>query len=203
VAVLPQPTAPTPVLPPAPVQPRQPADPMRRNMLIVAVAALLVVAGVVTAILLLNDKQPADNAAQHGSAPQTSQQPSPSQPESSQPPASTQSKPIAPNSPIGFSEAGGLVINYYGDVQNAAKRFAMLSSNAQAQFGGLAGFKQYWSQYSQVSSRNANGVTPNADGSVNVPVDVTYTKGDGSTEQHQQVRVTRENGKLVIDSKAS
>jgi hypothetical protein len=171
-------------------------------MLIVAVAALLVVAGVVTAILLLN-KQPTGNTAQDGTGTQTTEQPSPSQPESSQPPSSAQSKPISPNSPIGFSEAGGLVINYYGDVQNTAKRFAMLSSNAQAQFGGLAGFKQYWSQFSQVSSRNANGVTPNADGSVNVPVDVTYTKGDGSSQQHQQVRVTRENGKLVIDSKAS
>ena len=35
-----------------------------------------------------------------------------------------------------------------------------------------------------------------------VPVDVTYTRGDGSTPQKQKVRVSRVNGRLVIDSKA-
>ena len=37
---------------------------------------------------------------------------------------------------------------------------------------------------------------------MNVPVDVTYTKGDGDTQKHITVRVTRANNKLVIDQLA-
>jgi eukaryotic-like serine/threonine-protein kinase len=207
VAVLPQPT-PTngvgapPATPPA-GRPAGAADPSRRNIVIVAVAALLVVAAVVTAIVLHNGEEPANTATQGGGASTTAHQAPPQQHESSKTPPKT--KPPANNParpPIGFSEAGELVINYYGDVQNSAQRFAMLSANAQAQFGGQAGFDQYWTQYSAVSSENAHGVTPNTDGSVNVPVDVTYTKGDKDTHQHRTVRVSRENGRVVIDSKA-
>jgi serine/threonine protein kinase len=203
VAVLPQPTPPTPVIPAPPAQPRQ-ADPTRRNMLIVAVAALLVVAGVVTAILLLNNK-PADNVSQDGvggGGASSEQQAPPS--ESAPPEASTpsQAKPIPAKDPIDFSQAGQLVIDYYGDVTAMDKRWAMLSTGGQESFGGFEAFKQYWAQFSQISSENARGVTKNADGSVNVPVDVTYTKGDGNSGQHQQVRVTREGNRLVIDQAA-
>jgi serine/threonine protein kinase len=208
VAVLPQPTMPTagfpagPQAPPGPPAPPRTADPTRRNMLIVAVAALLVVAGVVTAILLLNDKQPAGDTAQDGSGTQTTEQSQPSGPATSEPPSSAADKPIPANGAIDFSQAGQLVIDYYGDVQATDRRWGMLSSYAQGQFGSLDEFRQYWAQFSQISSENAQGVTKNADGSVNVPVDVTYTKGDGDSRQHQLVRVTNENGKLVIDAAA-
>jgi eukaryotic-like serine/threonine-protein kinase len=202
VAVLPQPTPPSPMLPPAPVQPRQPADPVRRNMLIVAVAALLVVAGVVTAILLLNNK-PADNVSEGGvGGPSSEQQAPPSESTPAETSKPSESKPIPAKGPIDFSQAGQLVIDYYGNVQAMDKRWAMLSTGGQASFGGFEAFKQYWAQFSQISSENARGVTKNADGSVNVPVDVTYTKGDGNSGQHQQVRVTREGNKLVIDQAA-
>ncbi len=200
VAVLPQPAPPPPAFAGRPPATRA-TDPARRNMLIVAVAALLVVAGVVTAILLLNDRTPQDGSAQ-GTGTQTAGQSQPSAPDTSAPASSGPGKPIPATGEIDFSKAGQLVIDYYGDVQATDKRWAMLSSNAQGQFGGKDAFRQYWSQFSQISSRNANGVTKNADGSVNVPVDVTYTKGDGDTSQHQQVRVTLENGKLVIDAAA-
>jgi serine/threonine protein kinase len=203
VAVLPQPvmaSAATTALPPvsAPRPPRV-TDPSRRNLMIVAVAALLVVAGVVAAIMLLNnDQKPSDDVAQGNAGQQSTEQSQPQEP-ASEAPSTAPVKPVPANGAIDFSQAGQRVIDYYGDVQNTAKRFAMLSSGAQAAFGGQDGFREYWSQFSQVSSEHANGVTKNADGSVNVPVDVTYTKGDSPRTQHQVVRVTRVNGQLVID----
>ncbi|MPZ80659.1 MAG: protein kinase [Actinophytocola sp.] len=201
VAVLPPPGPPTtalPTTPAAPVPARTGGDPSRRNMTIVAVAALLVVAGVVAAILLLdNGKDP--DTTQRGVGNQTSEPSRPSQEQSSEAPPRTSANPIPANEPIDYSQAGQKVIDYYGDVQQTAKRWAMLSSNAKALFGDQAAFEQYWAQFTDVSSCCANGVTPNADGSVNVPVDVTYTKGDGNSKQHRTVRVTRENGQLVID----
>ncbi len=204
VAVLPPPTAPTGALPTAQMAPRpRGTDPSRRNLVIVAVAALLVVAGVVTAILMLNnDKQPNGDVAQNGvDKPATASSQPPE--ESSQPPSSpADTNPIPADGPIDFRQAGLLVIDYYSDVQQTDKRWAMLSSNAQALFGGKDAFAQYWSQFGQVFSAHATGVTKNDDGSVNVPVDVTYTKGDNPGQQHKQVRVTRVGGKLVIDSDA-
>ncbi|HEY7593234.1 MAG TPA: protein kinase [Actinophytocola sp.] len=207
VAVLPQPDLPTTALPhtPPPEPPRG-ADPNRRNLVLVAVAALLVVAGVVTAILLLNnDKQPSDGVAQGSVDTPTTQQQSPpaEQSESSQPPATqAPQKPIPAKGEIPFSSAGQLVIDYYGDVQAVDRRWGMLSSYAQGRFGDKEAFRKYWSQFSQVSSENAQGVTKNGDGSVNVPVDVTYTKGDGDLRKHLTIRVTRVNGSLFIDADA-
>jgi eukaryotic-like serine/threonine-protein kinase len=188
---------------PAPPPPRT-TDPGRRNMMIVAVAALLVVASVVAGILLLNDgKDPADNTSQGGVGTQTNRpEPSQQQESSSPPPSTGEDNPIPADAPIDYSEAGELVIAYYGDVRNDAARFAMLSSNAQGLFGGAEGFREYWSQFTEVNSENARGVTENPDGSLTVPVDVNYTKGDSPSRQHHEVRVTRENGKVVIDSKA-
>ncbi|HEV7648822.1 MAG TPA: serine/threonine-protein kinase [Actinophytocola sp.] len=207
VAVLTQPTVARNALPPGP--PNMPAphatDPNRRNLVLVAVAALLVVAGVVTAILLLNnDKQPAGGVAEDnaGGGAATEQQSRPSEPSSTAPPSSAADSPIPAKGPIDFSQAGQLVIDYYNDLGAIDKRWAMLSTNAQNQFGGIDAFRQYWSKFSALSSEHAIGVTKNADNSVNVPVDVTYTKGDGDTRQHLTVRVTRANGKLVIDQAA-
>jgi serine/threonine protein kinase len=207
VAVLPQPAMPPaasalPTTPVAPVPPPRRGDPSRRNLTFVAGAALLVVAGVVAAILLLNKgEDPADGVSQGGVDNPTSEQAQPQEP-SSQEPSKDDAKPIPANGAIDFSQAGQLVIDYYGDVKNTAKRWGMLSTNAQAQFGDQDAFDAYWAQFSDVSSQNANGVTQNGDGSVNVPVDVTYTKGSSPSQQHQTVRVTRVNGKLVIDSQA-
>ncbi|MGH3760442.1 protein kinase domain-containing protein [Actinophytocola sp.] len=213
VAVLPapaphptRPAAPATTLPTAAAPPPRTTDPSRRNLAIVAFTALLVVAGVVAAILMLNnDRKSSGNASPGGAVDQsTAQRSEPPEPSSTTTPSpSDDASTSTANEPIEFSEAGELVIAYYGDVQNTAERFAMLSGNAQAQFGGQDGFRQYWSQFSDVSSQNAQGVTKNADGSVNVPVDVSYTKGDSSSEQDREVRVTREDGKLVIDSKAT
>ncbi|MCT2586362.1 serine/threonine protein kinase [Actinophytocola sp. S1-96] len=221
VAVLPQPTTPaatsvatapaTAALPTAATTPR-PARPVRqpqRNLVLVAIAAVLVLAGVVTTILLNNSSGAEDPPDQAGTQPTLTGQPPSDGGEPSTPPSSEESSspppanPIVPDAPVtDYSAAGNTVIDYYNNFDNPQARWNLLSSNAKAQFGGLAAFKEYWSQYSSVSSRNAQGVTPNADGSVNVPVDVTYTKGDGSVEEKRHVRVSREGGQLVVDSMA-
>ncbi|HEY0448044.1 serine/threonine-protein kinase [Actinophytocola sp.] len=204
VAVLPPPAPPTrpttaltttPVAPPARTR-----DPNRRNLTIVAVAALLVVAGVIAAILLLNKPQPGVSQGNVGNP--TTQPSAPSGQPSSEAQSQTSTNTIPANGPIDYSQAGQLVIDYYGNFADPARRWAMLSANAQALFGDENAFRGYWSQFSDLSSKNARGVTPNGDGSVNVPVDVTYTRNDAPSQQHKTLRVTRVNGKLVIDSEA-
>lgn len=205
VAVFPQPTPATTALPntPAPPPPTRGGDPNRRNLTIVAIAALLVVAGVVTAILLLNDGR-GQEGGQGGAATNQTSQPSATgeQESSEEPPASSVSPIPAAGGPIGYSEAGQLVIEYYGNFGDPARRWAMLSVNGQALFGDEDAFREYWSQFTDVSSANADGVTPNSDGSVNVPVDVTFTRESGPAQEHRTLRVTRVDGTLVIDSDA-
>ncbi|MGH3823413.1 MAG: protein kinase domain-containing protein, partial [Pseudonocardiaceae bacterium] len=82
--------------------------------------------------------------------------------------------------PIAWSEAGQLVIDYYNGLDNVSSAWLLLSPAAQETLGNESDFRSYWAQYSSVSARNAFGVTDNPDGSVRVPVDVTYTR-DGST----------------------
>ena len=105
-----------------------------------------------------------------------------------------------------YTPAGQLVVDYFGQLADTAGRWAKLTPGAQAAFGGLSGFQAYWSRYSQLSSAHATGVTTNPDGSVNVPIDVTYTTGTGATTstttQHEQLRVVQENGVLLIDQVA-
>ncbi|MGH3978694.1 MAG: hypothetical protein ACRDRZ_06800 [Pseudonocardiaceae bacterium] len=113
-------------------------------------------------------------------------------------------QPAAPDpsgGPIEFSPAGQLVIDYYNGLDDLDSAWAMLSERAQASFGGRAGFDQYWGQYSEVSAQNAQGVTRNEDGTVNVPVDVTYN-GSGVQQEKRVLRITRVGGELLIDSDA-
>jgi hypothetical protein len=102
--------------------------------------------------------------------------------------------------PIGWSDAGQLVIDYYNGLSNASSAWQLLSPTARAVFGGESDFQSHWSQYSSVSARNAFGVTDNPDGSVRVPVDVTYTTGGTATVIKRALRVTRLDGHLLIDS---
>ncbi|MFC0549059.1 serine/threonine-protein kinase [Kutzneria chonburiensis] len=102
--------------------------------------------------------------------------------------------------PIDFGQAGQLVINYYDQGNGPAGNWALLSPNAQAQFGSQDAFSAYWAQYSNVVGNNAQGVTANPDGSDNVPVDVRYTKnGQPPVTEHKIIKVIRHNGQLLID----
>ncbi|MFI7675437.1 protein kinase [Actinophytocola sp. NPDC049390] len=209
------PTPPRPVVPaqqtaalpkPAPA-PRQ-AGPSRKNLVIVGAVALVVLVGTLFTVLMLSGddspggtRQAGGGTDQNGGTSQT--QPSES---SDDAPSTDPSDPgtIAPDpgGPIDYSQAGNLVIDYFGEPKNSAKRWALLSPHAQALFGGQDAFDQYWAGFKDLYSENADGVRPNADGSVTVPVDVIYITDAGQKTEHKEIRVTRMGGKLVIDSEA-
>ena len=100
--------------------------------------------------------------------------------------------------PIDKGQAGTLVINFYNN--GPAGGWTSLSPNVQRLFGDEQAFRDYWARFSQVYANNAFNVTDNADGSVTVPVDVTYVTGTAPTTQHKNLRVIRDNGRLLIDS---
>lgn len=181
-----------PATSPLPAPPRPPA-PKRspRTVLTVALIAVFAVAGIVTAMVINSSRS---NSPPAGSAPSSQARPSSSGPSAS-------SAAPAVQGPINWSQAGQLVIDYYSGIDKPEARWEMLSANLRGAFGDQAAFRQHWAQFKQVSARNARGVTPNADGSVNVPVDVTYTGQDGAARQeHKTLKVIIENGKLAIDS---
>jgi serine/threonine protein kinase len=102
--------------------------------------------------------------------------------------------------PIAWSDAGQLVIDYYNGLNNVSSAWQLLSPTAQAVFGSESAFQTHWSQYSSVSARNAFGVTDNPDGSVRVPVEVTYNTGGTAQVVKRALRVIRVDGHLLIDS---
>jgi hypothetical protein len=105
---------------------------------------------------------------------------------------------------VAYSSAGELIVHFFNDLTDPGAMWALLTPGAQAVYGNLAGFQQYWGTFSDVSGAHAQGVTPNSDGSVNVPIDVTYTTGDGASkstnQSHKVLRVVQEGGHLLIDA---
>lgn len=234
VATPPRPVLSAPKPPPTPPQPipaqptaafRRPekatqAGPSKKNMAIVGVVALLVMAGTIFTVLMLNkgDDPGSDNTAgggtttqQQGNPPDTGggtgskEEESPSSNETTTTTttagAPTQVAPPA-GTPIGFTDAGIFVLAYYSSNTSLGERWGMLSPFAQAEFGNQEAFNQYWSGFTKVSSSNAQGVSTNADGSLNVPCDVSYTSASGPTTEHKNIRVTLIDGQKRIDSAA-
>lgn len=94
------------------------------------------------------------------------------------------------------------MLGYFSSNRSLGERWGMLSPFAQAEFGSQDAFNQYWTGFTKVSSSNAQGVSTNPDGSLNVPCDVTYTSASGPSSQHKNIRVTLINGQKYIDSAA-
>lgn len=192
--------------PPGSTSPAEGRRPQRTRLKVALLAVLLVLGG--AGVVALLDRDGADGMLQAGrnqpaaapvapppAEPSTAAEPPPAEPSVAPEPAPPG---VSDGNPIEYSPAGQLVIDYYTGVDDVDSAWAMLSPRARASFGDEAGFRAYWEQYSQVSARNAQGVTTNDDGSVTVPVDVTY---DDRSEQ-RKLRVTRLDGKLLIDSEA-
>ncbi|MGX7824419.1 serine/threonine-protein kinase [Actinokineospora sp. 24-640] len=99
-----------------------------------------------------------------------------------------------------YSAAGRAVINFYLSSTPVAQRWALLTPNAQSSFGSQAEFEEYWAKYKYVSSRDANNVSLNGDGSANVPVTVTLSTDSGEETDRKTVRVVRIGAKHLIDS---
>lgn len=201
---------PTSVAPAAAVAvPRRQMD---GRLLLISVVLVVVVLVVVGIVLLLNPGAPRQHAGGQSGSPTTTLTAPTTTRTTTTTPATSASGTVEPvghavtSGQISWSQAGQRVVDYYDNVGDTAARWAMLTPGAQAAFGGLSGFESYWGGFSAVSSRNANGVTPNADGSVEVPIDVTYTTGTGASQstnfQHKELRVVQENGQLLIDDNA-
>lgn len=192
----------------APTPPAWPADsfpthPKRRRgragVLVGAVLAVLAFAGI--GALLSKGSSGEQGARSVGQAatsvPAAKPAPAPAPAVISPPP---QVERVDHSQPIGWSDAGQLVIDYYNGLNNAPSAWQLLSPTAQAVFGNESDFQSHWSQYSSVSARNAFGVTDNPDGSVRVPVEVTYNTGGGAQVAKRVLRVIRLDGHLLIDS---
>ncbi|HEX5401498.1 MAG TPA: serine/threonine-protein kinase [Pseudonocardiaceae bacterium] len=182
---------------------RQPVD---RRLVLIAVLLVVVVLVVLGVVLLLNNGSTPTNNAGGGGATTTTSAPPTTTPATTTPAATTAVVPVGhavSSGTIAFQPAGQLVVNYFDDISNTAGRYALLTPGAQAAFGGLSGFEQYWGKFSDVSSAHAIGVTTNADGSVEVPIQVSYTTTAGAKSTVQKtMRVVQEGGKLLIDDNA-
>jgi serine/threonine protein kinase len=194
---------------PKPASAPQQAGPSRKNLVIVGAVALVVLVGTLFTVLMLTSddtpggtRQAGGGTGQNGTGTSQSQTKEPTDDATSTSPSDPGTSAPDPPGPIDYGQAGLMVIDYFGEPQNSAKRWAMLSQHAQALFGGRAAFDQYWAGFSDVYSENARNVRTNADGSLTVPVDVIYVTDAGEKTVHKEVRVTRIAGKLVIDSEA-
>jgi serine/threonine protein kinase len=209
----PRPTAHQPAVsgppPPGPPRPqtRTTSAEDRRKLAVLVGAIVAVVALAGLGVVLVATSQgtptsPGGQAAGRGSpgipsvtATTTSAAPAPPPP-----PPSPQTQPAGSEGQIEWSSAGQLVINYYNGLSDPSSAWQMLSPGAQGTFGSEQQFQQYWSKFSSVSARNAHGVRENGDGTVTVPVDVSYDSDSGNQAQKRQVRVAKLNGRLLIDS---
>jgi serine/threonine protein kinase len=201
----PQRQAPPQQQPPPPQRPAgqpKPAGSPGKNKRVLAVVGAVLAAAVLGGVVatLASSGSPGNEAAgptSGNSAPPQSTVTIVSTP--SQAPSQASSVPVpqgASEGNIDWSSAGRLIIAYYGSASPEA-RWGMLSADVQQSFGSMQAFTEYWAQYPQVSSRNANGVRDNNDGSVTVPVDVTYATGNSS---HKELRVIKIGGQLKIAS---
>jgi serine/threonine protein kinase len=164
-----------------------------------AVLAMLAFAGV--GVLLSQGSSGGHGAHSVGQAATSTPAPtSASAPTSAVVPPPPQVERVDHSQPIGWSDAGQLVIDYYNGLNTPSSAWQLLSPAAQAVFGTESDFQSHWSQYSSVSARNAFGVTDNPDGSVRVPVEVTYNTGGNAQVVKRALRVTRLDGHLLIDS---
>ncbi|WP_269844567.1 serine/threonine-protein kinase [Actinokineospora bangkokensis] len=197
-------TALPPVPPPAPARPAAAPAPRpapqagaQRGVLVGAALVVVALAAAVVTVILTNSGGETALPPAVTSTVTVPGQP----PQQAQPTTTTPSSPPQGSAKVtDWGAAGRRVIEFYGDAP-LAQRWAMLGPNAQAVFGGQAQFEQYWGAFAYVASRDANGVSPNADGSVTVPVEVT-TKTAGGAEQVRRLRVVvvSLDGQLLIDS---
>ncbi|MGH3587271.1 MAG: hypothetical protein ACRDQ0_13200, partial [Pseudonocardia sp.] len=195
------PSRPLPVFPLAAVEPGSSA-PRQRGKAGVLAGTILAVLAVAGAAAMLTG----GSSAEQGTLPAgpTAAAPATPGPPVSPPvaiPVPPQVRPVDHSQgSIAWRDAGQLVIDYYTGLGNLPAAWQMLSPTARAAFGSEPNFRSHWSQYSAVSARNASGVRDNPDGSVTVPVDVSYDTGGGAEVIKRELRVIQLDGRLLIDS---
>lgn len=197
--------------------PRQLSPMRKRALLIGAVLLVLIVAGV--GIILANSGGGGGNNGQNeagagGGHTTTNQQAPPPTGHTStgNKPSDSTTAPSSPNSSsattvassgqIDWGSAGQKVLAFYSTsvlVSDPMQGWNMLSTGAQSVYGSEAAFAAYWAQYAQISSSGEHPVSPNPDGSVQVPADVVYGPHQGSQTTHLSLRVVQVGGQLLLD----
>ncbi|WP_246009726.1 serine/threonine-protein kinase [Actinokineospora cianjurensis] len=165
----------------------------KRGVLIALLLGVVVLAAAVT-LVLTSTKEPLGTNTVTTTIVTVSQDPP-----STQAPT-TSAQPVQSQKIGDYPAAGRAVIAYYGSDSAPQQRWEMLGPNGKAVFGDYAGFERYWGQFQYIASRNANGVTSNQDGSVNVPVDVTVKGAAGEVAGKKTVKVVLLDGRYLIDS---
>ncbi|WP_253885576.1 serine/threonine-protein kinase [Actinokineospora diospyrosa] len=178
---------------PAAVPPNDPPPGPKRGVLIALLLGVVVLAAAVTLVLTSSRTGTPTNTVTTSIVTVSQDPPSPA-------PTTPSAAPVASQKITDFSSAGRAVIAYYGSDSAPQARWEMLGPNGKAVFGDYAGFERHWGQFQYISSRNANGVTSNQDGSVNVPVDVTVKGAAGEVAGKRTVKVVLVGGKYLIDS---
>ena len=169
----------------------------------VVVLAAIVAAAVVGAAVAAWINSSRSGGQNEGQQPLGSSQAAPAP--SSNEPAPPRAVPVAPaantEKVTDYRAAGQLVMDYYNAEGGVPGMWSRLTPRAQQEFGGYAEFEQYWGPKSErLGACCAQGVTSQADGSVQVPARVTYPDGGG--QQQHSVRVVKQNGQHLIDNAA-
>lgn len=204
-----RPAAYRPAAPPAPA----PASPFGNRKRLALIGTLVVIVAIVVVGVVLASRPTSGSGvagtvgAGSGSAtsPAAAAPGTPSAPAgtSSAAPAGPPVRSAATSGVISFQPAGQLVVDFYNGLGDPAAFWARLTPAAQALYGAdEAAFARYWAQYPSVSGAGAHQLTTNADGSVEVPINVTYAgggQGAPSAQVHKTLRIVQQNGALFID----
>ncbi|WP_436491962.1 serine/threonine-protein kinase [Actinokineospora sp. HUAS TT18] len=163
----------------------RPAPPKRRVPLVgVVLAAVLVLGGAVTFVVLNSGKGASGQATQTSSAPTTKS-----------------SAPVPQAAKItDYGAAGRHVVDFY-DV-DAAKAWDMLGPNGKAAFADRAAFAAYRESVKYIKYGKALVEGENPDGSVTVGIDVTTKTAAGESASRRFVKVILVGGTYFIDSEA-
>jgi len=185
----------------------------KRALLIGAVVLVLIVVGVGIFLADNSGGQPSNGQASGGGAGQqtsrsqattaphakggTTGSPNSGLPSSGSAPTSAQT-----TGTIAYSDGGNFAVAFFSHApKSPTASWAQLSPGAQSYYGNSeAEFATYWAQVSQVTITTVNDVTKNPDGSLNVPVPMTYGPTSNIQSATPQVRVVQVSpGQLQID----
>lgn len=195
----------------------KPMPDVRKRALFIGAVALVLVVAVVGIILANSNSGNGQNQAggqTGGQQTSTSQAQQPTKGttgsksgQSSTGATSTSTSPPGtgtPSGPVDWGAAGNKVLAYFSSSVliggNSSAGWAMLSPRGQSFFGSPEAFTAYWAQFTQVSSSGEHPVTPNADGSVQVPANVSYGQYPNPSTSAMSLRVVSVNGQVYIDS---
>ncbi len=187
------PPAPTAAAPVRNGAPKPASAAKRKGLLAGAVVAGVAVVALVVFLVLNSSNGDPDSTPPPAASSAPSQSPAP--PSASSPAPAGLGKAKS-SGQVGFSQAGNLVIDYFG-AKGSPAAWDMLTPAAQQVFGSQQRFQEYWNEKGSVSASKAfadNGAS--ADGSVNM-----YVNLEGSGRKAFRVANTESGMKIDADTR--